>query len=398
MAVNSVGAMLNKSLDGKKYLWLIALCMPGLQFAIMELGRSFENYNLLWLSPIILFGVIPILDGLIGEDWTNPKDVHMKRLLHDRYYPFIVRFSVILALGLWLYSAWYAANINLEAHQWLALAIGVGWLANGVCINASHELGHKSNLLDTSLAKISLLPSAMGYFRVEHNQGHHADVATPTDPASSKYGESFWRFIFREVPGAHIRSLNIEKARLKRIGKAEIGLENEYIQTWIATIILWFISVIAFGTPILIFLLAVALVGNLTLSSANYIEHYGLLRAKQENGKYENCKPCHSWNSNRILTNLIFFHLQRHSDHHAHAQRPYQCLRQFNESPQLPYGYSTMFLAAWVPPIWRYIMDKRLVAHSQGDISKVSSVRPGDEALTKRFKTIAKTLGHNSIT
>ena len=32
----------------------------------------------------------------------------------------------------------------------------------------------------------------------------------------------------------------------------------------------------------------------------------------------------HSWNGNWLLTNSVIFRLQRHSDHHAHASRPYQ--------------------------------------------------------------------------
>ncbi|HAG46882.1 MAG TPA: alkane 1-monooxygenase, partial [Gammaproteobacteria bacterium] len=63
------------------------------------------------------------------------------------------------------------------------------------------------------------------------------------------------------------------------------------------------------------------------LTSANYIEHYGLLREKMSDGRYERQQPHHSWNSNHIMSNLILFHLQRHSDHHAHPTRSYQSLR-----------------------------------------------------------------------
>ena len=56
----------------------------------------------------------------------------------------------------------------------------------------------------------------------------------------------------------------------------------------------------------------------------------------------------------------MLFHLQRHSDHHAYAARPYQVLRHFEESPQLPYGYTMMILMSLVPPIWFKIMNKQL--------------------------------------
>jgi 16S rRNA C1402 (ribose-2'-O) methylase RsmI len=50
------------------------------------------------------------------------------------------------------------------------------------------------------------------------------------------------------------------------------------------------------------------------------------------------------------VSNLMLFHLQRHSDHHAHAERRYQSLRHFDEAPQLPAGYMGMLLLAELPP------------------------------------------------
>src|SRR3546814_12265222 len=57
------------------------------------------------------------------------------------------------------------------------------------------------------------------------------------------------------------------------------------------------------------------------LTSANYIEHYGLLRQKMADGRYERAQPRHSWNSTPIASNLILFHLQRHSDHPAQERK-----------------------------------------------------------------------------
>jgi len=110
------------------------------------------------------------------------------------------------------------------------------------------------------------------------------------------------------------------------------------------------------------------------LTLANYIEHYGLLRAKKENGKYERCAPRHSWNANYIVTNLVLFHLERHSDHHAYPARRYQSLRNFDDIPELPNGYFGMYLLAYIPWLWFKVMDKRVLAlpHIQGDLSKVN--------------------------
>ena len=71
----------------------------------------------------------------------------------------------------------------------------------GVGINAAHELGHKSSRLERRLAKIVLAQSFYGHFYIEHNHGHHVNVATPRDPASARFGESFWIFLPRSVFG-----------------------------------------------------------------------------------------------------------------------------------------------------------------------------------------------------
>jgi len=135
--------------------------------------------------------------------------------------------------------------------------------------------------------------------------------------------------------------------------------------------------IILFGAAIIPYLLMQAVFGWWQLTSANYIEHYGLLRQKLPDGRYERCQPWHSWNSNHIMSNLILFHLQRHSDHHAYPTRRYQALRDFPQLPSLPSGYPAMFAIALVPPLWRALMDRRVLALYGNDISKVNlTLRP----------------------
>jgi alkane 1-monooxygenase len=88
-----------------------------------------------------------------------------------------------------------------------------------------------------------------------------------------------------------------------------------------------------------------------------------------ENGRFERVTPAHSWNSNYLLTNLLLFHLQRHSDHHAYAKRRYQVLRHYEESPQLPGGYASMFVLALIPPLWKKVMNPRVEAYYQGEMN-----------------------------
>src|SRR3546814_20745014 len=88
--------------------------------------------------------------------------------------------------------------------------------------------------------------------------------------------------------------------------------------------------------------------------------------------RYERVAPSHSWNSNNIATNVLLYHLQRHSDHHANPTRRYQTLRDFEESPVLPTGYAGMIVLALFPPLWRRVMDPRVLNHFDGDLSQAT--------------------------
>jgi len=62
-------------------------------------------------------------------------------------------------------------------------------------------------------------------------------------------------------------------------------------------------------------------VGIFFIEVINYTEHYGLERKKDARGIYEPINEKHSWNASSSTT--LLFRIQRHSDHHMHAYRPY---------------------------------------------------------------------------
>ena len=78
--------------------------------------------------------------------------------------------------------------------------------------------------------------------------------------------------------------------------------------------------------------------------------------------RYEPVTAMHSWDTAARITNTLLFKLQRHADHHAHAGKRYQTLQVDAKSPQLPSGYATCILLAFVPPLWRAVMHPRLMA------------------------------------
>ncbi len=245
-------------------------------------------------------------------------------------------------------------------------------IVSGIAINTAHELGHKRAGLERWLSKVALAQSGYGHFFIEHNRGHHVRVATPEDPASARLGESFWAFLPRTVAGSLRSAWGLERARLARGGRSSWTLRNDILNAWAMTALLFGGLTAAFGLVVLPYLLAQAVLGFCLLEVVNYLEHYGLLRQRREDGRYERCRPEHSWNSNNVASNVLLYHLQRHSDHHANPTRRYQALRHVDEAPQLPTGYAGMILIALVPPLWRQVMDRRLLDHYGGDARRAN--------------------------
>lgn len=372
--------------DRKRWLWSLSVLYPLQPFLGIVLHTA--SGNELWLLlPILLnYGIAPFIDMLFGEDRNNPPEEVVMQLDQDSYYRRLTYIVVPLHFITLLGTAAYAATQDLSGWAVLGLAVVAGMTA-GLAINTGHELGHKNSKLEKLLAKLVLAVPAYGHFTIDHNRGHHRDVSTPEDVASSRMGESIYKFAAREFPGAVLRAWNIEKDRLTRRGKSAWHPDNQILQSYALTAAIWLGLTIAFGWTMIPFLPVHTLFAWWQLTSANYVEHYGLLRERGEDGRYEVCQPHHSWNSNHIYSNLVLFHLERHSDHHAHPLRRYQSLRHYPDLPQLPNGYFGVYLLAYVPWAWFRIMDKRLLAlpHIQGNLDKINIDPDARSALFLRY-------------
>jgi alkane 1-monooxygenase len=370
--------------DRKRYAWLLSAFVPAFVGSGAVLAYFSGDARAAWLPVAFVYLVVPLLDLLLGEDLSNPPESAVAALDADRYYRYVIYAAVPMMWIGFIASVWFLGTHDLPWHGQLALVLSAG-LAGGFAINLGHELGHKNTKLERWLAKIVLAPTGYGHFFIEHNRGHHRDVATPADPASSRMGETIYRFVWREMPGAWKRAWQLEVERLGRNGQPVWSLHNEVLQPLLMTLLLWSALVAWLGIGVLPYILVISFWANFQLTSANYIEHYGLLRQRRPDGRYEVCQPHHSWNSNHVFSNWIVFHLQRHSDHHAHPLRRYQSLRHFDHLPQLPCGYTGMFLACYIPAIWFRLMDPRVVAWADGDASRIN-FQPGTRAaLAQRY-------------
>lgn len=377
--------------DRKRYAWWLSILVPAIIGSGPLLITFSGNLYLAWVPVIFVYLMIPLLDFVLGEDRSNPPEEAVPALEADRYYRYITYATLPILWTTFIGSVWFLATHHLPWYAELPLILSAG-MGGGLGINLGHELGHKNTPLERWLAKLVLAPTGYGHFFIEHNRGHHRDVATPSDPASSRMGESIYAFVLREMPGALMRAWKIEVDRLQRCEQAVWSLHNEILQPALITLVLWTTLLIWLGIAALPLLLVISFWANFQLTSANYVEHYGLLRLERAPGRYEVCQPHHSWNSNHVFSNWALFHLQRHSDHHAHPTRRYQSLRHFKNLPELPNGYLGMFLLAYIPPLWFRVMDHRVVACVGGNPSMIN-FQPGKRAgLMRRYRLAAATL------
>ncbi len=364
--------------DRKRYLWLIGLVVPSLAFAALGLYALTGWGVWFWIGPVVILVVVPAIDLLAGLDRSNPPDDVLEALENDRYYRWITYLFLPIQYAGFVAAFWLVAHGGLSVVDKVGLAISIGCIG-GIGINTAHELGHKREANERWLSKIALAQSFSGHFYIEHNRGHHVRVATPEDPASARMGESFWAFLPRTVAGSLSSSWELERERLGRMDRGPWSLHNDILQAWAMTVVLFGALTVVFGAVVLPYLLLQAVIGFSLLEVVNYLEHYGLRRQKREDGRYERCLPEHSWNSNNVASNVLLYHLQRHSDHHANPTRRYQSLRHVDEAPQLPTGYAGMIVLAWFPPLWRRVMDRRLLEHYDGDLT-LANVDPRREA------------------
>jgi len=346
-----------------RYGYLLAFFIPAFVVAGFYLGGWWNM-----LSVAFIFIIEPLIDTAGGINLKNLNENQASIAANDRFYK---RLLYLWVLVQFLLLGWACYIITMRHlifnYEIIGFALGMGLVTGGIGITVAHELGHKKSKTDRFLSKLLLMSVGYMHFYIEHNQGHHRHVATPQDPSTARKNQSFYRFWFRTVIGSYFSAWRIENKRLRNNGRSVLSIYNQMI--WFQILPFLFLAVFAISLKIYngywsweapVFLMIQGIIAFTLLELVNYVEHYGILRKEIAPGKYERVNPIHSWNSNHRVSNYFLFHLQRHSDHHYYASKPYQVLNHHDESPQLPAGYPTMIITALLPPVWFSIMNKRL--------------------------------------
>ena len=325
---------------------------------IMLLAINFGGWLTLGAIIYVLM-IIPVLDFLLGMSKQN---LDLKTDVKELIYHNLVTWIWVPVQLFLIFFVLYSLGNDSSAYspmEIIGLAVSLGFVTGGIGITYAHELIHQKNRFERFLGEILLGTTLYSHFCIEHLHGHHVNVGTPKDPVSAHKGQNFFEFYPRAVIGSFISAIQIQDTMLKRKGDRFFNLKNPFLRYLLFYSFLIASSYALAGwLGIGVFVLQ-AVVAFSLLEIINYVEHYGLRRRKNENGKYEHVQTYHSWNSSYHLTNLFLINLQRHSDHHKHPSRRYPLLQHHENkyAPELPFSYPVMLILALVPPVWFKIMN-----------------------------------------
>nr|AOE07517.1 alkane-1 monooxygenase [uncultured bacterium]CCG00366.1 Alkane 1-monooxygenase [uncultured Flavobacteriia bacterium]CCG00406.1 1-monooxygenase AltName: Full=Alkane hydroxylase Short=AHs AltName: Full=Terminal alkane [uncultured Flavobacteriia bacterium] len=338
-----------------KYLMSYSIAL--MAFIGISLG-GFYNF----LAVIFTFIFIPILEIIVKKSDEEYTEEEKKNRLLDPFFDLLLYFNIPIVFGIFFFSLdklIYTSSISDIIG--IILSASIVMATNG--INVGHELGHRKSIIARTCSKLLYLPCQYMHFYIEHNFGHHINVATPEDPATARYKQTLYSFWITSVVRTYVSAWQIQFKLLKVSKRNFFSIKNDMVfYTFFQIIFLAFVYY-NFGLYLTLLSILMSIISFLFLETINYVEHYGLLRKKEPSGRYERVKPHHSWNSNHTIGRIVLYELTRHSDHHFKSSKKYQVLESLDNCPHLPFGYPTSILLSLIPPIWFNIMNPLVRNH-----------------------------------
>jgi alkane 1-monooxygenase len=332
-----------------KYLMSYSIAL--IAFLGISLGGIY-NY----LAVIYTFIFIPLLEIIVKRSNEKYTENEISNRLLDPFFDILLYLNIPLVFSIFFFSLnKLTLASSISDLIGIILSTSIVMATNG--INVGHELGHRKSIFSRTCSKLLYLPCQYMHFYIEHNYGHHINVATPEDPATAKYKQNLYSFWVTSVFRTYLSAWKIQFKLLKISKRGFLSIKNDMIFYTLFQFIFLFIIYSYFGLYITLLSIIMSIISFLFLETINYVEHYGLLRKKDSNGRYERVKPHHSWNSNHTIGRIVLYELTRHSDHHFKSSKKYQVLESLEDCPHLPYGYPTSILLSLIPPIWFKIMN-----------------------------------------
>ncbi len=321
---------------------------------------SFTNKGwMTHLPAIFFFGFVRLLEFFISPNKNNFTKEEEQKEKENKLYTYLLYLTLPIQIGFLIFF-FYVIQEPLMTSELFGRIFGMGIMCGVIGINVGHELGHRNNRFDEFIGEFLLLTSLNTHFLPYHNGGHHFNVATPEDAATARKNELLYTFWIRSHFSSYAEAWKLENNRMRQENLHWLHPQNRMVIYTICNFLLLLLIFLVFGKFVMLCFIGASVSGIILLETVNYIEHYGMLRTKNEHGRYEKVKRNHSWNSDHQIGQILLFNLSRHSDHHYNGSKHYQLLKTLPESPQMPTGYPGMMLLSIFPPLWFWVMNKRI--------------------------------------
>lgn len=258
-----------------------------------------------------------------------------------------------------------AGDSNLGGWQRAALMLGAGLWFGQVSNPMAHELIHRGSRVLYGLGVAVYTSLLFGHHASAHRLVHHRHAASAEDPNSARSGEGFYRFFLRAWGGSFVKGYAEENALRARSASGR-GVHPYAIYLGGAVLALGAGFAIAGPWGVLVWG-TLALHAQVQLMLSDYVQHYGLTRARREDGRLEPVSARHSWNAPHWFSSSLMLNAPRHSDHHAHPARPYPALRlpPADEAPHLPWPLPVACTMALIPPLYKRAIRRPLARWKQ---------------------------------
>mgnify|MGYP002393530597 FL=1 len=245
-----------------------------------------------------------------------------------------------------------AGDSGLGAGERVVLFFATGFWLGQVGHPAAHELIHRPNRALFRLGAAVYSAILFGQHASAHRLVHHRHVASAEDPNTARIGESFYRFAMRAWKGSYRQGKRAETALRAQAALPGIHPYSAYLAGSLAALAL--ASLIA-GLPGLLAWVALGLHAQSQILLSDYVQHYGLERRRQPDGRLEPVGLRHSWNTAHWFSAAMMLNAPRHSDHHLHPTRAFPGLRlpPADEAPRLPWPLPVACAMALVPRLWQ---------------------------------------------
>ena len=331
-----------------------------------------------WMWLGFVFAIVGGVGGdfLLGDHGDTPKYNHPQILnwIMYSYFPVIVGTILVfiwtmtpgdllgiggMVAGVTGYDA-VAAKAGNGIFDLVGGALGLGLMFAIINTIMGHELIHRTwDPVGFFFGRWFFAMSGGIPFETEHVYGHHHTLGQPYDASLSLRGDSYWAF-YKSAPFKQILyAWEVERKRLAKYEKPVISIGNHMIQSSLRMGVVWTI-VFLLGGLLAVGMYTIAFwMSKMMYEAIGYMFHHGQICVAGEPYGTR-----HSWNCNRLMSQVILFNVNKHSEHHSHPNRPFHELSKVDpdERPVLKTGCVTNAFLAYFPPLYRAVIGPQILA------------------------------------